>query len=551
MSWGPIVQEPEAPWVWPDPPKSEQPEQIEAQSQYISPPTGTFDGSTFWGGVSGQIDEIANLDYWTLRQRSAALFYSNSYARGIIRRFVTNVINTGLEVECIPEESILGLQEDALVDWSENVENRYHLYCQSPEIIDAKGYRNDGALQRQIYTEALVCGDCLVVNRQDPTTGLPQIQVVNGDRVQTPPEKFMEPDIVDGVKIDKKGRHLGYYMYQGTADVVDDRYVYVPARGAKSGRKKAWMVYGPDKREDGVRGEPLLGIAIQPLKEISEYRASAQLKAGINSKLIGFIERTNDKPPSLPISNGGAPRKTKVELDPTGSTPPLAMTKVMDGIYFERLQVGEKPSPYSTHGTDVNFGPFEAAIVASLAWCLETPPEILTLGFQNNYSASQAALQEYKIYLNKERPRFASEHCQNQFEEWFISELLMGKFLAGDFLNAYQDPTRYDEKRAWFMTDWNGAIKPSVDIVKQTSGYKTMTSEGWITNDRTARELTGTKFSKNIQRLAKENQMKMEAMRPILEAQREFGAKNVAEAMTLLGMVACNPTDMVEEEAAA
>jgi hypothetical protein len=40
-------------------------------------------------------------------------------------------------------------------------------------------------------------------------------------------------------------------------------------------------------------------------------------------------------------------------------------------------------------------------------------------------------------------------------------------------------------------------------------------------------------------------------MRPILEAQREFGEKNVTDAMKALGMGVFDPTDMVEEEAAA
>jgi hypothetical protein len=54
--------------------------------------------------------------------------------------------------------------------------------------------------------------------------------------------------------------------------------------------------------------------------------------------------------------------------------------------------------------------------------------------------------------------------------------------------------------------------------VKEAKAYQIMVSEGWITNARVARELTGTKFSKNIKQLLKENEQKAEeAVVPLAE----------------------------------
>ena len=485
---------------------------------------------------------------WALRQRSAALFYGNSYGRGIVRRFVTDIINTGLTPESIPEEGILGLPEGSLSDWSELLEKRYRLYGESKEIIDAKGLREDGELQAQIYLEALVAGDCLIICRQDDETGLPQLQIVNGDRVQTPPDRMLEENLVDGIKLDGRGRHVGYWVYHGTNEIADDRYEYIPARGEQTGRRTAWMVYGIDKREDGVRGEPLLAIAIQPLKEILDYRGSAQLKAKINAMIIGFIKREHDKMGSLPVT-GAAVRKSEV-VDSTGSTAPVNLVQVRPGVFMEKLNAGEEPSPYSTHGTDVNFGPFEAAVMVGLSWALGVPPEILMMSYNKNYSASQAANNKWKTLLFKERHRFAASHCKNQWEEWVIAELLLGKFEAAGFLDAYVDPKRYDEKRAWLQTEWFGQIEPVVDVVKQTTGYKTMVNEGWTTNTRTARELNGSKWSHNIKQVAKENAIKAEAMRPLLELQKQYGNEAVETAMRiapeLLSMAQINDENGIE-----
>jgi capsid protein len=532
-----LAAEEELPWTWPESTDAvEQPSPATASTVNFSNGSGYYDGSQFFDGIGETLEELRGLDYWKLRRRSAALFYGNSYGRGIVRRFVTDIINTGLCPESIPEESILGLPEDALSgvsangapSWTETLEKRWRIYGESKEIIDAKGSREDGQLQAQIYTEALVSGDCLVICRQDRATNLPQISIVNGDRIQTPPDKALDESVVDGVHRDKNGRHLGYWVYEGTNEVFDDRYTYVSARGAKSNRLIAWMVYGIDKREDGVRGEPLLSIAIQPLNSILKQRGAAQLKAEISSYIIGFIKRDKAAPGTMPFGKAATRKDTVV--DPAGTAGPLQLNKIMPGLFMERLAVGEEPTVFRD-GSDINFGAFEAAVMVGLAWSLGCPPEILMMSFNKNYSASQAANNKWSTFKAKERPRFAAAHCKNLWEEWFVSELLLGKIEAQGFLSAYSDPKQYDIKRAWLQTEWFGQVEPSVDPVKQAAAYKTQVTEGWTTNTRTAREINGSKWSHNIKQVAKENEQKVAAMRPLLELHKEYGTDAV-EAMS-------------------
>lgn len=501
--------------------------------QFLTPPI--YNGEMFAGGLGNLLEEVDSLDYWALRSRSAGLFLKNSYARGIVRRFVTNVINVGLSAESIPEESILGLEEDSLIDWSENLENRFALYADTPAIVDIKGMRTFGALQRQVYTEALVGGDCVVICRQDPLSKLPQLQIIPGDKIQTPMPSISNALIVDGVELDENGRHVAYHVDLGAARTGADRFQRIACRGEKTGRIQAWMVYGLDRREDAVRGEPLLSIAIQPLKEIEKFRGSAQRKAVINSMIAGFIERTDSKPGSMPLQSGAAKRVTSVTGQAEGSLP-VSFTEMLPGVYMQRLQQGEKPTPYSTGGTDVNFGPFEAAILQGLAWALEMPPEIMQLSFEKNYSASQAAINEWKMLLGKERTRFGSENNDHVFQEWFLSELLLNKIDAPGYLEAFKDARQYDKRRAWTMIDWSGAIKPSVDLSKLVRGYADLNAQGWIDNERASRELTGTKFSKNIRRIKRENQMKMDAAQPIMDAEQKYGAEPVARALRTTGI---------------
>lgn len=490
--------------------------------------TAFYDGEEFWGGITGKIDEIASLDYWTLRERSGSLFRTNSYAQGIVRRLVTNVIHKGIFPEFEPETSILGLLPDELVDWAYEAEKQYRFYCQSPDIIDIKGYRTDGELQAQIWMEAFIDGDCLVIYRQH-VTGFPQIQIVSGNRIQTPPQMAMEGNIVDGVHLGEGDRHLGYWVYQGTEFVANDAYVYIPVQGEETGRHLARLVYSPIKREDDIRGMPGLGIAIQPLNEILKYRGSAQLKAELGARLTGFIKREKDTPGRSALGKSAARRDT-LTADPSGDAPDVQVNRILPGTYLTRLAPGEEPYVYPYSGTDVNFPAFETAIIAGLAWSFEIPPECLILSYNSNFSASQAAVREYNMFLDKEQNRFGNQHCEILRKEWFISAVIADKIQAPGFLEALLDPEKFDIVKAWLGVEWIGSIKPSLKLNDEVVANQNLCKEGWQTNARAARVTTGTSFDRNIRTLAKENLRKAEALRPLLELQRDFGSAAVAEA---------------------
>lgn len=490
-----------------------------------SPQISTWAGDKYYGGFGAT--QLYQMDYWTLRERSAQVFRDNLYARGLIRRLVTNEINTGLELEALPEESVIGVPEDSLAEWTEEVESRFSVWAEAPTVCDYEKRRVFAELQRIIRREALICGDVLLVLHISKVTGLPQLQIINASHVESPMDDtgIKANHTIDyGVERDASKRHVAYWV---TKD--DGTSVRVPCYGARSKRRVAWMVYGTDMRVDDVRGEPLLSIILQSIKEIDRYRDAATRKATINSILAMFIKKSEDKMGTLPFQGGGAVRHQTVTPISDEPDRKFTLSDHLPGVVIEELQVGEEPVPHSTAGTDVNFGPFEEAIVHAIAWANEIPPEILRLAFTKNYAGSQSAINEFKMYLNLIRSKQGAEVNQPIYTEWLISQVLLGNIRADGFLEAWRDPRRVEEFYAWVRGDWSGAIKPSADIVKQATGYQLLNKEGWITNGRAARELTGTKFTKNIKTITRENQLKLEAMRPLLELEERVGPERAAE----------------------
>lgn len=492
-----------------------------AGQQRFSPwETSIYDGSKFAGGFGPT--QLFQMDYWTLRARSSQLFHENLYARGLIRRLVTNEINTGLTPEAYPDASIVGETEDALDVWTEDVETRFGLWAKSPRVCDWKREQTFGALQRVARAESLIAGDVLVVLRQSRSTKVPQVQLIRGDVVRTPlagqSGLHNGHKIRHGVEFDTRERAVAYWIQQ-----PDMTFKRLPAVGEKSGRRIAWLVFGTDKRLDGVRGVPMLSLVMQSLKEIDRYRDSAQRKAVVNSILAMFIKKTEDKMGTLPVTGAAVRRDAVAAVDNDGKPRQFNIAAQIPGVVMEELQTGEEPVGFHSQGTDTDFQKFEEAIISAVAWAYEVPPEILKLAFSNNYSASQAAINEFKIYLNLIWSAFGEDLCQPIYTAWLLSETLNQKVAAPGFLEAWRDPAQYEILASWASADWYGSIKPSTDMLKQAKGSQLLVREGWSTNAREARVTTGTKFVRNAKRLARENQLKADALRPMLELQQEFG----------------------------
>lgn len=487
---------------------------------YAPAVSSILDGDKFAGGF-GVTNVYTHIDYWTLRERSGQLFRENLYAKGLVRRLITNEINTGLIPEATPDEDVLGMPGGSLDDWSELIESRFDLWANNATLCDWELNRTFGEVQEAARMEALIEGDVLCIIRISKVTQLPMVQLVRGNRVRTPYNvRARNGNTIDnGVELDKHRRQVAFWVLQD-----DGTYKRVPAFGEKSGRRIAWLHYGTERRVEDVRGEPLLAVILQSLKEIDRYRDSAQRKAVINSLLAMFIKKGEDRMGSLPMT-GAAVRKNSVSVGSTSApvtTRTIQMNGYQPGIIAEELSYGEEPVMKGGEGTDINFPIFEGAVIAAVAWCNEVPPEILRLSFSNNYSASQAAINEFKIYLNKRWKRTGDTLCTPVYIEWMISEALLRKMATPGLLESYGDPTKYDTFGALTSVEWYGSIKPSTDMLKAAKGSKILIDEGWSTNAREARGLTGTKFSRNIRRLTRENQQKVAAARPLAEFRQEF-----------------------------
>jgi capsid protein len=271
---------------------------------------------------------------------------------------------------------------------------------------------------------------------------------------------------------------------------------------------------------DDVRGKPLLSLMLQSLKEIDRYRDSIQRKAVVLSMLAMFLTKDVPTVGSRPLTaGGGIVRRTDLATVDTTSVGnaerSYSAARHIPGLVIDELNVGEKPQAFKTDGTTEAFGEFERAIVATVAWSHEIPPEVLLQSYDSNYSASQAAINDWKAYLQKARTTFGRALCQPVYVEWLFAEVLAKRITARGLIEAWNDFSQWDLFGAWTRADWSGNVKPSVDPVKVVKAEELKLALGLTTHDKAAREVNGSKFSKNVKKLLRENIALAEANEPI------------------------------------
>jgi len=474
---------------------------------------GYHDGEKFPGQTGFGGNTFLAIDYWALRTKSSEVFERNLYARGIIRRLVTNIVVTGLALESTPSEGILGMSEGSLDDWTDMTEEQFELWANDPKLCDFEGKRTFAHLQEEAKREALVTGDILVVQRMSKRYRVPQIQLIDGRDVQTPANPPRDARIYYGVEVDKDDRPIAYWVTQ-----EDGSSVRMPANGSRSGRRLAWLYFGSDKRMSQVRGQPILAQILQSLKEIDRFRDSTQRKAVINSMLALFVKKEGDGVGTRMVANS-AVRKSAKATPGEGAQGPIQLNaaSMTPGVTVDRLAPGEEPVAHKGHGADQSYSDFEAGIVRGLAWALEIPPEILQLSFNANYSASAAAINEFGMFLTVQRQRLGDTFCKPFYNEWLLGEVMARRIEAPGLVDAWRENSGNSRYifAAWIKSEWNGQVKPSTDMFKMMKGVDLATDSGFLSFDRASRLVSGTKWRNNVRKQRRERQLAAEAGIPL------------------------------------
>jgi hypothetical protein len=110
--------------------------------------------------------------------------------------------------------------------------------------------------------------------------------------------------------------------------------------------------------------------------------------------------------------------------------------------------------------------------------------------FNQNYSASRAALILFWRKVVLDREEMAADYLNPHYEMWLAEEIAAGRIQAP----GWSDPVL---RAAWLNCSWVGMPLPDIDPSKTAKAAEIRTALGHLTGKRGAREYNGSDFETN------------------------------------------------------
>ena len=435
---------------------------------------------------SADYDTVPDLP--VLRSRSRDLIRNSPIAGGAVGTVVTSVVGSGLALQAAIDRDVLGLDEKQAKEWERRAELIFRHWCTRADIRRRQDF---GQIQDTALRSQLASGDVLLLrrHRKDPgdLLGL-KLQILEADRVATPPDRSMDPRVVDGVEQDVDGAAVAFHVrnrhrYDWNAEV--ETWTRWPVLGPKSRLRQA-IFLAELERPGQTRGVPYLAPVIEPLKQLERY-TEAELAAAVISSFF-----------TIAVTTEGAEGLANATADPTAVddgtvNSPTHDLKLAPAAILD-LAPGEGVTPIDPARPNSSFDPFVMAVLTQVGMRLEIPFEVLTKHFKASYSAARGALAEAWRFFLKRRDYLGRDLCDPSYE-WVIEESVLSGYLVAP--GFFTDPII---RQAWLGANWVGSPKGHIDPVKEVTAVGLMKDRNWISDGEAVQELRGVAYEDVAQR---------------------------------------------------
>ena len=447
-----------------------------------------------WDSESNSPNEDINDNLELLRARSRDLFMGGAnIATGALKTTRTNAIGSGLMLKPSIDSDFLRMSEEKAERWKQQVTREFEYFADSVNC-DSFRLHNFYELQQLAFLSTLLSGDLFTALPYKPRKGFLydlRIQLIEGDRIRTPMDKFGDDSISQGVEV-KNGEVTAYYIsnkHPGAAG-YDGSYVKVNAFGEQTGRRNILHLM-ESERVDQTRGVPILAPVIESLRQLGKYTNAELVAAVVSGMFTVFVK---SETPETGLGEGINPRG-RIDEDDEYSYE-MGYASIVNLGLDESIDVANPGRP------NVAFDGFVNAILRQIGSALEIPYELIIKHFSASYSASRAALLEAWKMFRMRRKWFAKGFCQPIYEEWLAEAVAKGRIHAPGF---FTDPI---VRAAYCKAEWHGPSQGQIDPLREVTAAIRRIDAELSTREREAAEMTGTDFNVNHRQRLKEEAMR-------------------------------------------
>lgn len=411
------------------------------------------------GGGSADQDIIPDLP--DLRERSRDLNRNDAHASGITNTMTTNVVGTGIRPQSRVDKEALGIADSKADKFQKKVERTWKLWL---PYADAGNRMDFYEIQQLVDRQILENGEAIVIPIMFKDKSRPYslaLQVIESDRLATPPDKSGDKTIRAGVKIGVNGEPVSYYIqkthpgdYRFTKS-ENREFVEIPARN-EYGRPNVFHLY-PVQRSGQTRGVPFFSPVLTYFKDLAEYAEAELVAARIAACFSIFI--TSEA--SMDLNTG--------------------YDRNLQGQYLESLEPGmirhllpgESITSFNPQRPSATFEPFVEKMLRAISAALGLPYELVAKDFsKTNYSSARAALLEARRYFKVRQEWLARKLCQPVWEMVLEEAYLRGELGSISF---------YENKQYWVNASWITPGWEWVDPLKEAQAAEVGIRNGIIT----------------------------------------------------------------------
>lgn len=418
-----------------------------------------------------------------ITSRARDLVRNNPIAAGVEQTLTDNIVGSQLRLTAQPQYRLLGKDKSWATKWGNTTEDEFTTWADTTDCDAARTQTLQG-LTSQALSGALVNGDALALVMWLPrgdSRWSTRLQMVEADRLQTPPWLQHDASVKGGVEQDQYGAPIAYWIlkrHPGEKNVFhpanQDSWERVPAF-TKWGRRRVIHLF--DKKRAGQsRGKSIFSAVMREFKIAGEYLGSELQAAAANALIAAFLESDLPAEAVAELFGVDATSASSYWKQVSEST----HRKKMEGGMMLNLPLGTKLSGYSPNRPNTAFDGFMESIMRHMAAGLNMPYELVLKDFsKTNYSSARAALLEAWRYFQTKR-RWLKDHWLDPIYECWLEEAI------NEF--RVEAPGYYDNRYAYRRCRWVFSGRGWVDPVKEAKAAQIRMDSGLSTLEKECAE---------------------------------------------------------------
>jgi len=472
-----------------------------------------WDGEKNLGELGLVVNNIP--DYHRLRLRSYNAYATIDTFKTIASKYFYWKIGSGLKLQAEPNLTVLkseglDITDEQSSELQKVIEARFMIWANSKQS-DYLKQKNLHQLASDFDKGKYLGGDNLLIVRFDDNG--PNIQFVSGEFVCNPgieTEYFTKAkergnDIKHGIEIDKDGKHIAYFVRIKKKDSADE-FERVPAYGAKSGKKLAWLVSGEKISPDHLRAVPAMSQSLEKINKLDRYVEAAVTKAEQSANIVHTVEHEEFSTGEGILEKTVAQKRGEQIIADLPDNKALGdglanrIAQQTSGLAYNLPQGAKLKSFESKIETD--FGEFHSTVFNGISAGANVPPEVAMQSFNSNYSASRAAINSFGYFITVDRQVFAEQFYIPIYKLWLEYQILTKKIVAKGYLENIGNPMVTE---AYTQCRFLGKDMPHIDPLKEAKSIELMLQLNLVSREQASEMLGVGSWDENFKKRLQED----------------------------------------------